>query len=75
LDGRQSIAQSGTAAAKGKRRCKITVCFSGGPDGHVRDRFEFWCSDDEARERAKEYVDGYDIDLWQQERKIAEVKE
>ena len=39
----------------------------------MRDRFEFWCSDDEAaRERAKEYVDGYDIELWHQERKIAE---
>lgn len=46
-----------------------------GPDGHVKDRFEFWCADDaEAEERARQYVDGHDIELWHQDQKIAEFK-
>ena len=46
-----------------------------GPDGHVIDPFEFWCRyDDEAKEKAKQLLDGQDIELWHQERKIAEFK-
>lgn len=40
-----------------------------GPDGHVRDRVDFWCRDDDAaKERAKQLVDGYDVELWQLKR-------
>ena len=43
-----------------------------GPDGHVRDRVDFWCRDDDAaKERAKQLIDGYDVELWQLDRKIA----
>ena len=43
-----------------------------GPDGHVRDRVDYWCRDvDAAKERAKQLVDGYDVELWQLDRKIA----
>jgi hypothetical protein len=46
-----------------------------GPDGHVIDRFEFWCRDDEqAKEKAKQLLDGLDIELWHRDRKIAEFK-
>ena len=46
-----------------------------GPDGHVKGRFEFWSTDDEAaKERAKQYVDGHDVELWHQAQKIAEFK-
>jgi hypothetical protein len=35
-----------------------------GPDGHVRDRVDFWCRDDDAaKERAKQLVAGYDVEL------------
>ena len=46
-----------------------------GHDGHIQKRFEFFCSDDEeAREQAKRYVDGHDVELWQRDRRIAEFK-
>jgi tryptophan 2,3-dioxygenase len=41
-----------------------------GPDGHVKDRIEFWSEDDEkAQEHAKQYVDGHDIELWHRDKK------
>jgi hypothetical protein len=46
-----------------------------GPDGHILDRFEFYCSDDEeAKERATQYVDGHDVELWHRDQKIADFK-
>jgi hypothetical protein len=46
-----------------------------GPDGHIQGRFEFWSMDDEtAKERAKQYVDGHDVELWHRAQKIAEFK-
>ena len=46
-----------------------------GPDGHVKDRIEFWSEDDEtAKEHAKQYVDGHDIELWHRDKEIAEFK-
>jgi hypothetical protein len=46
-----------------------------GPDGHIMKRFDFWCQDDEAaKDRAKQFVDGHDIELWHQDRKITEFK-
>ena len=42
-----------------------------GPDGHVRDRVDFWCRDEAAKERAKQLVADYDIELWHLDRKIA----
>jgi hypothetical protein len=45
------------------------------PDGHIKDRFEFWAEDDErAKEHAKQFVDGHDVELWHQAEKIAELK-
>jgi hypothetical protein len=44
-------------------------------DGHIIDRIDLLCADDdEAKERAKQLVDGHDIELWQLDRKIAEFK-
>jgi hypothetical protein len=46
-----------------------------GPDGHIQARFEFCCSDDEeAKDSAKQYVNGHDVELWQLDRRIAEFK-
>jgi hypothetical protein len=46
-----------------------------GHDGHIKRRFEFHCSDDEeAKERAKQYVDGHDIELWHRDQRIAEFR-
>ena len=43
-----------------------------GPDGHVTNRYDLVCATDaEAIERAKQFVDGHDIELWQQDRKVA----
>jgi len=45
-----------------------------GPDGHVKDRIEFWSKDDEtAKKHAEQYVGGHDIELWHQDKKIAEL--
>ena len=36
-----------------------------GPDGHIMNRVDFSCRDDEAaKERAKQLVADYDIELW-----------
>lgn len=46
-----------------------------GSDGHIIDRIEFLCrNDEEAEEKAKQLMDGRDIELWQRRRKIAEFK-
>jgi hypothetical protein len=46
-----------------------------GPDGHVRDRVDIVCDDDEtAKEKAKQLVDGQDVELWQVDRRIATFK-
>ena len=42
-----------------------------GPDGHVQNRVDLQCTDDvEAIKLAKQLVDGYDVELWQLDRKI-----
>ena len=42
------------------------------PDGHFINAFELECADDnEATERAKQLVDGHDVELWQRDRKVA----
>jgi hypothetical protein len=44
-----------------------------GPDGHIVKRVELVCADDEAaKEQAK--VDGYDVELWQEARRITEFR-
>jgi hypothetical protein len=44
-------------------------------DGHILNRIDLVCvDDDEAKERAKQLVDGHDVELWQFGRKIAEFK-
>jgi hypothetical protein len=46
-----------------------------GPDGHVVDRVDMFCTDDEvARERTRQLVDGHDVELWRHDRKLAEFK-
>jgi hypothetical protein len=43
-----------------------------GPDGHITACLKFWCDDDEAaKERANQYRDGHDLELWHQGEKIA----
>ena len=46
-----------------------------GPDGHIVNRIELACDDDEtAKARAKKLVDGHDVELWDGATKIAEFK-
>ena len=46
-----------------------------GQDGRILGQTEFFCADDEvAKERAKQLVDGNNVELWQHDRKIAEFK-
>jgi hypothetical protein len=46
-----------------------------GPDGHILKHLEFYCrNDEEAKDRAKHYVDGYDVELWHRDQKIAQFK-
>jgi len=43
-----------------------------GRDGHIQDRVEFHCdNDNEAKERAKQLVDGHAVELWDEARRIA----
>jgi hypothetical protein len=43
-----------------------------GRDGHIVRREEFFCqNDEEAKERAKQFVDGHAVELWEEARKIA----
>jgi hypothetical protein len=43
-----------------------------GSDGRFIRAIELACPDDEvAKEYAKQFVDGHDIELWQQDRKVA----
>ena len=44
-------------------------------DGHIELRIVLMCKDEtEAKKRARCLVDGYDVELWCQDRKIAEFK-
>jgi hypothetical protein len=46
-----------------------------GPDGHIVERIDLLCADDDAaKERAKQLVDGHDVELWQLGRQIAVFK-
>jgi hypothetical protein len=46
-----------------------------GSDGHFIRSVDLVCPDDEtAEEYAKQLVDGHDVELWQQGRKLAEFK-
>jgi hypothetical protein len=41
-----------------------------GPDGHIQSRVDLVCEHEEAaKERAKQLVDGRDVELWQLDRK------
>jgi hypothetical protein len=45
------------------------------PDGHILRRFDLVCDDDDAAKvRAKQLVDGHDVELWQRDQKIATFK-
>ena len=46
-----------------------------GPDGHIVRRIELVCADDEAaKEQAKALVNGCDVELWQEARRITEFR-
>jgi hypothetical protein len=46
-----------------------------GSDGHFVKSVDLSCeNDDAAKEYAKQLVDGHDVELWQQERKVALLK-
>ena len=41
-------------------------------DGHIVRSVEFHCeNEDAAKERARQLVDGHDVELWQRERKVS----
>ena len=43
-----------------------------GPDGHVFGRVDIYCdTEEEAKQRAQLLVDGHDVELWQEKRRIA----
>jgi hypothetical protein len=43
-----------------------------GQDGRIQDRVDLFCeSDDDAKERAKQLVDGHAVELWDDARQIA----
>ena len=43
-----------------------------GLDGHFRSSVALECADDaEAKDKARQLMDGYDLELWQRDRKIA----
>jgi hypothetical protein len=46
-----------------------------GPDGHVIQRIDLVCADDDAaKERARQLLNGNDIELWQFGRHVAEFR-
>jgi hypothetical protein len=46
-----------------------------GADGHFHSSIPLECADDvAASERAKQLVDGHDVELWQRDRKVATFK-
>lgn len=43
-----------------------------GPDGHILRRHNLFCDTDEAvLRKAKQYVDGHDVEVWEGTRKVA----
>ena len=46
-----------------------------GDDGHFLRAVDIFCEDDDtAKERARQLVDGHDVELWQLDRKIETFK-
>ena len=44
-----------------------------GLDGHIERSIQIICEDEtEAKKRARLLADGYDVELWSQDRKVAE---
>jgi len=43
-----------------------------GPDGHIQERIDLLCADDNAaKERAQQLLNGHKVELWQLDRQIA----
>ena len=42
-----------------------------GPDRRIQSRIELICIDDDALKHAEQLVDGYDVELWRLDRKVA----
>jgi hypothetical protein len=46
-----------------------------GPDGHIHQRVDLSCgNDEEAKEQAERLVDGYEVELWHLNRRICDFK-
>ena len=46
-----------------------------GPNGHIQNRVDLVCEEEAmAKDKAKQLVDGHDIELWQGDRMIATFK-
>jgi len=59
----------------GLERCRNTAPNVIGPDGHIQQRIDLLCADDNAaQERTKQLADGHAIDLWHGDRFIATFK-
>jgi len=59
----------------GLERCRNTAPNVIGPDGHIQQRIDLLCADDNAaEERTKQLADGHAIDLWHGDRFIATFK-
>jgi hypothetical protein len=59
----------------GRQRMQEYRAYIMGSDGHVQKRVDLRCNDEpEAIERAKQLVDGHDVELWQLDRLIRSVK-
>jgi hypothetical protein len=60
------------SAALGRRAVPEYRAYLIGHDGHFRNAVPLVCADDaEAEEKAKQLVDGHDVELWQRDRKVA----
>jgi hypothetical protein len=45
------------------------------PEGHITKAVDLFCEDDEAaKERAKLFVNGHDVELWQLGRKVETIR-
>lgn len=63
---------SSLGCGDGGRRMREYQAYVLGEDGHIEQRIDLACADDDAaRERAESLVDDHAIELWQSDRKIA----
>jgi hypothetical protein len=67
-----AVARSAVASIKMVTRMDGFYAYVVDPNGHVVSRVDLELESEEAAiERAKQLVDGHDVELWQRDRKIA----